>query len=124
MKVKIFAFVLMGLLITSVTVNTCIVSSEMKKIQRAVDDIKFDESSIETSLLQANAAYSIYQEREIFLSLTVNHNDLTNIEDNFAEMIGNLMVGDSDGAEITRNRLSCSLEHLRRLSGINIDALI
>ena len=98
MKVKIFAFVLMGLLITSVTVNTCIVSSEMKKIQRAVDDIKFDESSIETSLLQANAAYSIYQEREIFLSLTVNHNDLTNIEDNFAEMIGNLMVGDSDGA--------------------------
>ena len=40
------------------------------------------------------------------------------------EMIGYLSVNDTDNARVTKNRLISYLEHLRRLSGFNIDAVI
>ena len=68
--------------------------------------------------------YRTTYEKELFISLTVNHEDLTNIEEGFAEMIGCLSVGDTAGAQITKSRLIDSLEHLGRLSGFNFDAII
>jgi hypothetical protein len=39
-------------------------------------------------------------------------------------MIGYLEIGDSDNARVVKNRLTHSIEHLRRLSTFTIDAII
>ena len=46
-----------------------------------------------------------------------------NIELGFAELIGMAKVGDSEGAQVTKSRLKYSLEHLKRLAGMNIDSI-
>ena len=50
--------------------------------------------------------------------------NMTSIEDCFVEMIGYISVNDIDNATVVKYRLKRSLEHLRRLSGFNIDAII
>ncbi len=124
MKVKIFAFILMPLLLIGVTVNTLVVEKVMTSVCDEVENISISESRIKEAYEAADKAYSHYKEKETYISLTVNHNDLTNIEDTFSELIGNLSIQDVGGAVVAKNRLLCSLEHLRRLSGINFDAII
>ena len=68
--------------------------------------------------------YSDYKRHERIISLTVNHDDLANIDDLYCEIIGELEVGDADGASITKSRLIGALKHLWRLSKINIDSII
>jgi hypothetical protein len=65
-----------------------------------------------------------FEESEGFISLTVNHEDLTNIEVCYSDLIGYLSVGMTKEAEVTKNRLVDALKHLRRLSGVNIDSII
>lgn len=124
MKVKIFAVILMIILLTAVFINTFVIDKEIMKITDAVKKIEIRSDNTDECTVLAEDAFGLYQSREVFFSLTVNHDDLTSIEDNFAEMIGSLRVKDSDGASIVKNRLIHSLEHLKRLSGINIDAII
>ena len=71
----------------------------------------------------AQALFDSYKRAEIFLSLTVSHNDLTDIESFFSEMIGYLSVSDMEGAEMAKNRLIDALAHLRRLSGVNMSSI-
>ena len=68
--------------------------------------------------------YADYKRHERFISLTVNHDDLANIDDLYCEIIGTLAVGDEDGASITKSRLVGALKHLWRLSKVNIDSII
>ena len=111
-------------LIGAVAANTYVIDRKIYSLHESLAKVKIDADS--TALAQKAVAdiFEKYRSSETYISLTVNHDDLTNIEDNFAELIGNLSVGDSDGAAITKSRLLCSLEHLRRLSGINIDSII
>ena len=60
---------------------------------------------------------------EKYISLTVDHEDMMNIELGFAELIGMGEVGDEEGAQVTKSRLKYSLEHLKRLAGMNIDSI-
>ena len=123
MKEKIFAVVTMTLIPVAVIVNTIRMHSDIDAICDAVVKIEIGENT-EEAKSDAVAAYELFQKKELFIGLTVNHEDLSNIENGFAEMIGYLTVDDSDSAEVTRNRLLDSLSHLRRLSGFNIDAII
>ena len=123
MKEKIFAVVTMTLITVAVIVNTIRMHSDIDAICDAVVKIEIGENT-EEAKSDAVAAYELFQKKELFIGLTVNHEDLSNIENGFAEMIGYLTVDDSDSAEVTRNRLLDSLSHLRRLSGFNIDAII
>ena len=65
-----------------------------------------------------------FQKHERFISLTVSHDDLTNVEEAFAELIGASNAGDNAKLETTKSRLKDSLKHLGRLSGINIDSIL
>ena len=124
MRVKIFAFALMVFLIVAVCVNTYFIDEEILNISEKVSDLEITDNNIDTALKEARQAYELFKRREIFFSLTVNHDDLTSIDDSFAELIGGLEVSSAEDATVTKNRLLCSLEHLRRLSGINLDAII
>ena len=67
--------------------------------------------------------FANFKRIEKYISLSVDHEDMMDIDLAFAELIGMVKVGDSEGAEVTKSRLRYSLEHLRRLSGMNIDSI-
>ena len=68
--------------------------------------------------------YSYFEAHQKFISITVSHEDLMSIDDEFCTLIAEIVVGDTEGAEITKSRLCGSLRHLKRLSGLNIDSII
>ena len=65
-----------------------------------------------------------FQKHERYISLTVSHDDLTNIEEAFAELIGAVNANDEARLITIKSRLKDSLTHLGRLSGINIDSIL
>ena len=67
--------------------------------------------------------FANFKRIEKYISLTVDHEDMMNIELGFAELIGMGEVGDEEGAQVTKSRLKYSLEHLKRLAGMNIDSI-
>ena len=54
----------------------------------------------------------------------MSHDDLTNIEEAFAEIIGAARAGNEIGLITLKSRLRDSLEHLGRLSSINLDSIL
>ena len=123
MKEKIFAITSLTFIIAAIAFNTVKMHKDIDSIHNAVSEIKTHEGS-EIEKRMAESAYMLFKTKELFLGLTVNHDDLSNIEEGFAEIIGYLSVGNTDEATVTKNRLLDSLSHLRRLSGFNIDAII
>lgn len=121
MKTKIFAYVTLCVVIFFVFANTFYIDREVSEIIRTVE--RFD-SSEKYAIDKAQNMQEDFMRSSLFISLTVSHDDLTNIEDGFAELVGCLKVDDTDGATIIKSRLLNYLEHLRRLSGINFDSII
>ena len=121
MKEKILAVILFSLIILFVTVNTVVMNKQIAEVINKVDKLDL---FAENSFKEANILYEDFMKKESYLSITVSHNDMTSIEDCFVEMIGYISVNDIDNATVVKYRLKSSLEHLRRLSGFNIDAII
>ena len=124
MKEKIFGFTTFILVISAVFANTVILHKSIGQIYDAVSDVEIYEGACKTAKIEAESAFHIFRKKELFIGLTVNHDDLSNIESNFSELIGYLSVDDAKGATVAKSRLADSLGHLRRLSGFNIDAII
>ena len=122
MKDKILAVILLVLTLSLVVTNTLLLKKEIGKIEDSVSALDTREGG--SSDDDAKAIYDKFKEKETYISMTVNHNDLTNIEESFAELIGYLSVNDYDGATVIKSRLLDALSHLRRLTGFNIDAII
>ena len=108
-------------MIAVVVLNGLALKSKIEATIEEIASINIQESGTK---VEAERIFDKFLEREHYISLTVSHEDLTIIEDCFCEMIGYLKVGDVDNAEVTKGRLLGSLEHLRRLSGFNIDSII
>lgn len=120
MRAKILAVAALVLTLAFVVANTLILDSMISEIKREVDALGTGADSLDA----AEAIYEKFSRYEAYVSITVSHEDLTNIETSFSELIGYLSVGDSDGSAVVKRRLSDALGHLHRLSGINIDAII
>ena len=121
MKEKILAVVILILVIGAVVTNALIIKQKIENTLAEVIDIEITES---TTKSQAEEVFEEFLKREHYISLTVSHEDLMQTEENFADMVGCLSAGDVEGAMAAKYRLIRSLEHLRRLSGFNIDSII
>ena len=123
MKTKILAVVFLTVTVVAVIANTValnkIITSYTEEVSRLVTD-----PADEASAPAARELFERFRSSERFVSITVNHDDLTSIEELFSELIGELEVGDADAAYVTKNRLIDALRHLGRLSGFNIDAIV
>ncbi len=124
MKEKVTAILLIIFLLSAVCINTLYLTSEIDKITNAVTLINIDKNKDSGTKNEAERVFNQYKRAEIIISLTISHEDLTNIEDCFVEMIAYLSIDDTDNARVAKSRLINSLEHLRRLSGLNIDSII
>ena len=121
MKEKILSITQLILVITFVTINTSILIKQVDKVKEDVNALLPDSDGSED---EARRIYENFMKKEQYISLTVSHDDLTSIEDCFVQLIGYLSVNDIKNAEVTKSRLISYLEHLRRLSGFTIDAVI
>lgn len=121
MKQKLFAVILLVVVISFVTINTIVIDRQIEEIMTGVEEVDINSENAEDDILRI---FEDFKRKERYISLTVNHDDLTNIEDCFVSLVGYLSVGNTDEAEVTRNRLTNSLEHLKRLSTFTIDAII
>ena len=124
MKIKIFAVALISAIIGAVILNTLFLTKTINDFSEKVTRLEISDTDIKGAEMNARETYSQFKDRETFMSLTVNHNDLTAIEELFSEMIGYLSIGDGDGARVAKSRLIDALSHLRRLSGVNIDSVV
>lgn len=121
MKEKIISITLLISVAIFSAVNTFILD---KAITKTVDDLTNLRLSDDMASEKAQAIYADFQRMQGYMSITVSHDDLTSIEDCFVEMIAYLSVKDVQNAEVIKSRLVSYLKHLRRLSGMNIDAII
>ena len=122
MKVKILAIALLILTASTVALNTFFLTKKIEQVTTDVQSLTLDAPAREA---QAAAAKSFdnFKREENYLSLTVNHNDLSDIEGLYSEMLAYLAVEDIDGAKVAKSRLIDALSHLKRLSGINISSI-
>lgn len=118
---KILAGVLFLGVIAFTAVNTLLLDRYVGEVTEAVEGL---DPSADNAGERADQIYQSFKKRATYMSLTVSHDDITDIEDCFVEMIGYISVGDTDGARVTKSRLLRSLEHLWRLSGLNWDSII
>ena len=121
MRQKLFAVIIIIIVVSFVIINTIVIESQIDDIQKRVENLIIHK---ENATEEAVDIYNEFKKKEIYISLTVNHDDLTNIEDYFVELVGCLSIGNVDDASVTKDRLTSSLEHLRRLSTFTIDAII
>ena len=121
MKSKILAVAALYAVLATVIINSVYLSLVTDEIYERcrVCDVYSDSAFTEFTEL-----FDYYKRHERLISISVNHEDLTAINEDLCEIIGLLRVEDKDGAEVTKSRLLGSLEHLGRLSGINIDSII
>ena len=124
MKIKLFVIITLVTIIGAVALNTFFLNKEIEELSKLISAFNIKGMAISDCEKEAKSIYEKFKKSETYISMTVSHDDLTNIEDSFAELIGYISVGDKDGAEVTKNRLINSLEHLKRLSGINVDSVI
>ncbi len=118
MKTVRFASVIFLILLIAVTLNSIaignIISDLTEKLTYA------EEENMAAAKDEYELIYKKYKSYEMYISLTVSHDDLANLEDAFAEIIGAAKAGDRDGVITTKYRLINCLGHIKRLSGINI----
>ena len=124
MKEKIFGIITFVLTVSTVFVNTVFLHKNIGQIYDAISNVEIYEGDCKTAKSEAEKAFHLFRKKELFIGLTVNHDDLSNIESSFSELIGYLSIDDAKGATVAKNRLADFLGHLRRLSGLNIDAII
>lgn len=120
MKSKIAATVILALVLTFVFVNAAVIERKAAAYGENVAALSPKDEGI---LDAVTSLYENFQADERYISLTVNHDDLTNIEEAFAEMIGAAKAKDAEQFTITKSRLEDALAHLGRLSGINPDSI-
>ena len=117
MKVKILAVIMLIFCTAATLINTYMLLHQIDRISATIENSDTDSEETMREL------FFDFKRREVFLSLTVDHDDLSVIEELFAETVGCLSSGDADGARVAKSRLIDALSHLRRLSGINISSI-
>ena len=123
MKAKLISLVIIALVILGTVLNSLCLDKEIRRITEKVEGLEISDESL-NALGDAEELYSYFKEREDYISATVNHSDLTVIEELFSEMTARIREGDGKEGRIIKSRLIDALRHLRRLSGVNIDSVI
>ncbi len=119
MKSAIVSFFVLSSVLAAVFLNSLFVS-------RAIEDTATRLNDAPETTDNYELYYEIYEEymkKQRFIGLTVSHDDLTNIESEFNEILGSIKAGDEENLIIAKSRLIGALTHLRRLSGVNADSI-
>ena len=120
MKTVIIATVTLILVLTIVIANSFLVAHGIETIIEKLTAIQDDTNKLEAY----QTVYDDYMKCQRYIGFTVSHDDLTNIEGEFHEILGAIKANDEESLIIAKSRLIGALKHLKRLSGINADSII
>lgn len=121
MKAVWVAIILLILTTSLVTINSIIVGNMFSDIEEMVMGVSLDDLGI--ARIEYSEIAKEYERYSKFISFSVKHSEIRNIEDCFCELIGACEAGEvSDAIEI-KSRLVGALSHTRRLVGINFDSV-
>jgi hypothetical protein len=121
MKAGIFAISAIVSVTLLISINSYMLH---RSISGLIEDAEVLSSESDGALQKAIQIKQRFEDLEWYVSLTVNHEDLTNIEECYSDLVGYLSVNMNEEATVTKSRLIDALKHLRRLSGVNIDSII
>ena len=116
MKLLKLSYVILIALIIGISINSYYIRNTTDRLDVALDAANTAEDF--------ENIYSEFKEAENIISLTVSHDDLTKIEEGFAEIIGAAYSNDTQTVLTIKSRLKESLRHLGRLSGFNIESIL
>ena len=122
MKLVKIAYAIFFTTLVLVMLNSVILRSLITDTITAVEGA--EEEDTDKAEIEYNQIYKDFKKKETYIAITVSHEDMTNIEDSFSEVVGAAEAGDRDGVIIAKNRLIDALRHLKRLSGINVDSIL
>ena len=93
--------------------------------EKFADEIsKIDTQDLTATAEKLKEIHREFKKAEKIISITVSHDDLTNIEESFADMIGAAEAKMETNVITAKSRLEDALRHLGRLSSINLDSII
>ncbi len=121
MKSVRFAYAIFFILVIAVLINSLAIGRIIDSISREL--LSAEEGDMAKAEKEYTEIYEKYKKLELYISLSVSHDDLSNIEDAFSEIIGAARADDSSGVITTKSRLTDYLRHIKRLAGINIDSI-
>ena len=124
MWTKFLAVMILLITVGFVCVNTLLLDQTIERYLSEVEVIATDDIELKESSDRARELYERFGKSERYISLTVSHEDLTNIEAGFTDLISYLELGMKDEATVAKNRLEDALRHLGRLSVFSIDAIV
>ncbi|MBP3308663.1 MAG: hypothetical protein J6L90_04390 [Clostridia bacterium] len=120
MKAFIIALITALLVILAVVLNSVFLDISLSVLIDECEAIPEAPEEIE----RWEALYESFCRWQRFIALTVSHEDMSNIESDFAEILASARIGDKDTLIIAKSRLVMTLTHLRRLSGVNPDSIL
>lgn len=115
------AAALLVITLLTVIINSWVLKNMIDEITNEVEAA--EEENTELAFAEYTEIFEKYKKKSSYISLTVNHEDLTDIENSFAEIIGAARSGDVEGIITIKSRLISALRHLGRLTGINLDSI-
>lgn len=121
MKSVVFAYIIFPLLLTLSLINSFALGNIIENIDAALSET--DDSNPALAEEEYVRIYEEYKHVELYVSLSINHDDLSNLENAFAEIIGAARAGDKESVIIIKSRMNDYLRHIKRLIGINIDSI-
>lgn len=119
MKSVLIAFLSLIIILSLITSNTIIVS---KSIESIIDILENTENSVDEYKAYEDI-HSLYMKKQKIIALTISHEDLRDIENDFHEILGAIKANNEESLIIAKSRLLGSLRHIKRLSGINSDSI-
>lgn len=119
MKALIFAYVTLAAVIATVFINSFAVSDAVGDMINSLQEVENSTDNKEKYI----EIYDEFKRYRKYINLTVSHDIIMSIEENFAEILGALEADDEESLIITKSRLISELSHLKRLSGINSDSI-
>lgn len=122
MKIEKIAYGILICTVVLISINSILLCRTVEDVTKAVTE--GEERDTRIAEKEYTEIYDNFKKKESYIALTVNHGDLTSIEDAFAELIGAAKADDTDSLLIAKSRLIDALGHLKRLSGINIDSIL
>ena len=114
------AVISLGIIIALATITTI----NSARIQRLIDGYIEEIEATDTDAEVFSLLYDNFLKDEKFISLTVSHEDLRDIEKSFSEIIAAARMNDTVEVQKAKSRLIDALLHLGRLCGINIDSIL
>ncbi len=122
MKASKIAIITLLLLTCAILLNSYLIDKFVTQLTKDVDEVSVED--LELATVEFEEIFEKFSKIERFISITVSHDDLTNIEESFSEIIGSSKAKNLEEVVKVKSRLKDALEHLKRLSKINLDSIL